>query len=228
MRRAPDGTISCDGDGTISAGQESSNGKEPSESRARSSTWRRWLLLSFAILTLALWATMRAAGLGLSVAWISYPTPELKVFRLPGDYSVALFSERWLIINQTRRSVVSASVPPVLFEKCGLALILLDRLGGVPLGDGVKGWEGETWAFTKDGVESPCPGPRPRFTSLCQAGSESLRVRTRRGDARPPRQADGAHLFLAKAPGPDPSSRSNAQYLKIEVSRVVTHLVVVP
>ena len=154
---------------------------QASESRARSSAWTRPLLLSFASVALALSATMWATGL--SVAWISYSTPELKVFTVPRDvHSVALFSEHWLVINRAQRSVVTASVPPVQFEMGGLALIRLDRLRGALLGDGVKGDEGESWAFTKDGVDVTLRGPSPTLHIPLPSGQWSVRVRNRRGE----------------------------------------------
>jgi len=92
--------------------------------------------------------------LGFWVAWISYSTPEFKVFSVPRDvHSIALFSQRTLVINRAERSVVSASFPPVLFEMGGLALIRLDLLRGTLLGDGIKGRKGESWAFTENGVD---------------------------------------------------------------------------
>ncbi len=136
----------------------SSKRKEPSESRTRWSAWRRRLLLSFATLALALWAMMQAAQL--KVVWRSYSAPELTVFRLPGALSVARVSQRWLIIDRAEQAVFSASLPPPRFEMGGLALIGLDRLHGAPLGDGVKGYEGESWAFSKEGVNVTLLRPR--------------------------------------------------------------------
>ena len=96
----------------------------------------------------------------LEVVWRSYSTPELTVFRLPKDLFVARVSQRWLIIDRAERCVVSASQPPARFEMGGLVLIGLDRLHGAPLGDGVKGYEGESWAFSKEGVNVTLLRPR--------------------------------------------------------------------
>ena len=53
----------------------------------------------------------------------------------------------------------------------GLALIGLDRLHGAPLGDGVKAYEGESWAFTMEGVNVTLLRPRALgLTFLWQSG----------------------------------------------------------
>jgi len=115
-------------------------------------------LLSFATLAVALWAMMQAEQVKL--VWRSYSTPELTVFRLPEDFFVARVSQRWLVIDRAEQGVFSASLPPPRFEIGGLALIGLDRLHGAPLGDGVKGYEGESWAFSKEGVDVTLLRPR--------------------------------------------------------------------
>jgi len=101
-------------------------------------------------LAFAFWGAMYVAQLGFG--WCRYSTPDLKVFRLPDEHVVAWVSQRWLVVNLREHCVVRVS-SPMLLEIGPLALIRLDRLRGVLLGDGVKGNEDEGWIFEADGVD---------------------------------------------------------------------------